>query len=165
VHRPTVTVRTRRLLRTVVLALFLIAFLGPWIDNRRPLAPLWEPRPEYRAENFFHFLADVLPAVSRMTGAKLLWRLLLLIAIVLLPLVCVAAILQPTSRLVVVVYRFLAISLAVLGVVAVAEGMSLFEPLWGPTLFLGAVLLASSFEFVPVPRPVSPDGDCANVVR
>ena len=145
----------RRLARSVVLVLFLLAFVGPWgtvHNSHGPTRRLYFPK-----------------VVQGVVGRPLRWPSLLIAGIVALPVACLATVLAPRSRLPAIAYRLLTVVMAaVVGVfagTAAARGVPLSEFLadWGPTLYLATALLAVGLEATP--KRQAQRHDYANVFR
>jgi len=131
-----------------VLATFLIAFLGPWGGTR-------VSHGGGRTWNFFEAAAESLK--DGRTAA-----VLVLVVLSLVPLLCLTTILYPGLRPVLAIYRGVAALLAplllVFCVLALARlgWTELFEA-WGPTLYLGSVMIACLVELVPEGAREAPD--------
>ena len=143
---------SRRNSRMVVLAAFVVAFLGPWGTDHE----------SYRI-SFPDVVLDTLDA------GPTSWAILIVGAILLVPIACLAAVLRPSLRSAHVLYR-VALSvpgapLLVLLVVALlaAHDRPELDEAWGLIAYAGTLILAIVVEILPA-RP-APERDYSEVFR
>ena len=124
------------------------SFVGPWS---------WSPYGD--VQNLFEYLPTTLE------GERPVWPTAVLVAFLVLPVMCLAALLRPKSLPLLVAYRALTAVLVVTHFVLLLRlvwpnawpaGLALdwLMDRWGPTLFFAAMVLALLADFLPE-RPAS----------
>jgi hypothetical protein len=137
----------RRIARSLVLALLLVAFIGPWAGGSHG-----HPRLVYFPEIVEHKLR------------KPDWLSILVAGILMVPVACLSAILAPSSRLAVVAYRVIGGGTAIHFLVRwPRRTLAELIEVWGLGLYLTALLLAVAVEVVPA--RAAPKRDYTDVFR